>query len=314
MTQRKKTDEALQDYVDGRLGDAERAELERRLADDPELRGRLEDYRAIRGALREAPPDLPPGFYTRARARFEEAQRPQRRAWFRPLSWESLGVAAAAFLIAALFLPSWLQDEPAIAPASRQALPEDAVPLEELRDRVVGEKAVAAEPEAFAEPDTDQVERLRSLGYVAAESEKQEAAKEESADLAAPPMVLRESVEAEEGYVQRRQLVARDIAVDLPAGTIAAGDVQVIDDAGEWLRLVERLGAGLAALAPDFASERVVLIGERPSAPDCRATVVSTGDPVTLVLSLPAEGTAATPGGCAVRIPAGDAPVRVQGP
>ena len=69
-------------------------------------------------------PELSPGFYTRARARFEEAAgRGGRRRGWRVLSWEAAGLAVAAVLALALFLPPIVEQtrEDALAPAPTSA-------------------------------------------------------------------------------------------------------------------------------------------------------------------------------------------------
>jgi len=101
---------ALQDYLDGRLSSEQRAAFETGLERDPELRRELEAARELRDALGEEDPGLSPGFYTRARARFEESGREEQRWSFRLLSWETAGVAAAAALATALFVP-WLTQQ-----------------------------------------------------------------------------------------------------------------------------------------------------------------------------------------------------------
>ena len=90
--------------------DDQRAALESRLEEDPALAKRLGSYREIGRSLREGEEELSAGFYTRARARFEEAARGRERRWFRPFSWETVGLAAATVLAAALFLPGLLTD------------------------------------------------------------------------------------------------------------------------------------------------------------------------------------------------------------
>jgi hypothetical protein len=97
-------EDMLQDYLDGRLGEKERAELEALLENDPELAERLESYREIGRALREDEPQLSPGFYTKARARFEESKKGKMRMP-RLLSWEAAGLATAAALVCVLFIP-----------------------------------------------------------------------------------------------------------------------------------------------------------------------------------------------------------------
>jgi hypothetical protein len=100
----------LQDFLDGRMTDGERAAFQERLERDPELAHRVEAYREIGGALRGGDEELSPGFYTRARARFESATAAPapRRRWFRLVSWETAGLATAALLAMVLFLPGLL--------------------------------------------------------------------------------------------------------------------------------------------------------------------------------------------------------------
>ena len=74
------TEEMLQDYLDDRLTAEQRTEFERLLESDAELAGRVEANREQGRALREDAPELSPGFYTRARARFEESAKPVRRS------------------------------------------------------------------------------------------------------------------------------------------------------------------------------------------------------------------------------------------
>lgn len=106
--------EQLQDYLDDRMSEAERSSFEARLADDPRLASRLVWHRSIAGDLR-APAELSPGFYTRARARFEAAQGNGRRRW--PwLRWEVVGLAGVALVAAAIFLPGVLREDPALVP------------------------------------------------------------------------------------------------------------------------------------------------------------------------------------------------------
>lgn len=95
----------IQEYLDGRMSDAERRAFEARLAGDAELAGRVEAYRLAGHALREEMPALSPGFYTRLRTRFEAARQPRSRRWFRPLSWETAGLVTAVILAGVVFGP-----------------------------------------------------------------------------------------------------------------------------------------------------------------------------------------------------------------
>ncbi len=103
-------EQRIQDYLDGRLAPAERAEFERRLRDDPGLARRLRALNEIGAALREGPAELSPSFYARARRSFEERSGRGAPAGLRVFSWEAAGLAAAAALAAALFVPHFLRD------------------------------------------------------------------------------------------------------------------------------------------------------------------------------------------------------------
>jgi anti-sigma factor RsiW len=103
------SDERLQDYLDGRLAECERAEIEALLLEDPDLARRVESWREIGGALRGETVDLPPGFHARARDRFERSMRARAPWGFRLLSWEAAGLAAAVVLAAVLFVPELMR-------------------------------------------------------------------------------------------------------------------------------------------------------------------------------------------------------------
>lgn len=101
----------IQDYLDGRMNDGERRAFEERLTTDAELAGRVREFRAISEALGQDATELPPGFHTRLRARFEARHAPSRR-WFRPLSWETAGLVAAVAIAAVLFVPFLVERPP----------------------------------------------------------------------------------------------------------------------------------------------------------------------------------------------------------
>jgi len=101
----------IQDYLDGRMSDGDRRTFEERMTTDAELAGRVRELRAISEALGQDATELPPGFHTRLRARFEARHAPPRR-WFRPLSWETAGLVAAVAVAAVLFLPFVVERPP----------------------------------------------------------------------------------------------------------------------------------------------------------------------------------------------------------
>jgi hypothetical protein len=132
-------EEKIQDFLDGRLSEAERAAMEERIAGDPELARRVEAHRDIGRALRSDPAEIPPGFYARARARFEESSKP-RFGWHRVFSWEAAGLAAAGLLLAAILVPGLVRDRIGSREASRSidygtvASPEATKEIKEKED------------------------------------------------------------------------------------------------------------------------------------------------------------------------------------
>lgn len=143
-----------QDYLDDRLGEADRRAFEERLAADEALAARVREWRSIRRALAEDSPALPPGFYTRLRARFEAQHAPTKRRWFRPLSWETAGVVAAVAVAAVLFGPFVMNRE--VGRSAPEAL---ARPSESPRQDYRMSEAAAQEPAEEGEigkPDRDE--------------------------------------------------------------------------------------------------------------------------------------------------------------
>src|SRR2546428_2301779 len=68
-------EEKLSLYLDGRLPKADRAEFERRIESDPDLREAVEFHRGLTLEFHEEAPPLPRGYAERARARLEAARR-----------------------------------------------------------------------------------------------------------------------------------------------------------------------------------------------------------------------------------------------
>lgn len=185
-------EQMLQDYLDDRLPAEERAAFEARMREDRELSARVEACRRIGSALREAPPELSPGFYTRARARFEAAQRPRRR-WFRLVSWESAGLATAVVLVASIFLPPLVRrDLPAVG---RAAAPE-VRPVAGVRADKVQAKP-AARPVDEGRPDEAKSEATtRSLSEVRREEAQTEPAAPEAEEAARAALAREKSAPA----------------------------------------------------------------------------------------------------------------------
>lgn len=100
----------VQDYLDERLTPHERIAFEERMRVDPRLSLRVQAAKELGTLLREDPGALSAGFYARARRRFEESAGEGRRGGFRLLSWEAAGLAAAAALVMALFIPHFVRE------------------------------------------------------------------------------------------------------------------------------------------------------------------------------------------------------------
>jgi outer membrane biosynthesis protein TonB len=139
----------IQDYLDDRMNDGERRAFEERLANDDGLAERVNDLRAISEALGQDAPELPPGFHTRLRARFEARHAPARQ-WFRPLSWETAGLVAAVAFAAVLFLPV-LMEQPHGQPDSQIVFePEEQESLRnESREAIEEDRIETNGPESY---------------------------------------------------------------------------------------------------------------------------------------------------------------------
>lgn len=167
MTKRQDEDRALHDYLDDRLSGEERERFEARMEREPELARRVAACREIGRSLREGDEELPPGFYTRARAVFEEASGGRAgRRWFRPLSWETAGLVAVVLVAGALFVPglvhSPLQREPfAESPRDEKAafrgveLEEGVAAGQVIDDEIVRQQAAVEREAAPASSDLD---------------------------------------------------------------------------------------------------------------------------------------------------------------
>jgi anti-sigma factor RsiW len=182
------TDERLQDYLDGRLTDDERAEMDVLVRDDADLAARVEALTELGRALREDAAELSPGFYTRARARFEESVRPRTPRGFRLLSWEFAGLSAAVVLVAAIFVP------------------------ELTRNRDLGRSAGAPQPSEVAAETTDKTdgparqekpELPQGLGKAVADDDSAPLTDAPAAE-AAPDASLNESITKDAGRRDRR--------------------------------------------------------------------------------------------------------------
>ncbi|HXT00599.1 MAG TPA: hypothetical protein VN915_07990 [Elusimicrobiota bacterium] len=105
------TREELSAYIDNALPENERRDLESRLAASAELRGALEDLRAVSRAVRDLPKEpLPPGFMVRFQARRARGDAPRADWVFLPPAARPV-VGALSFGVIALMI--WSRVQPA---------------------------------------------------------------------------------------------------------------------------------------------------------------------------------------------------------
>ncbi len=309
MSQRE-LDRRLQDYLDDRLDDREREELEALIRDDPAAAADLESLREIRLALREdtgGADALSPGFYTRAKSRFAESQKQGKRRGFRLLSWEAAGLATAAVITLALFMPDLLErpgetsiesrfETPrrieaddadlAAAEAGEPAADEMAPAPVEAGKRDVAEKIVEFDAPVEEEKATGRAERVDRVEAAPARPSL-------SAPPPAPTATRRREARqkaasadaefAEEQFAgapmkkeSSRSFADRElVAVGLPEGTVERSSIRIVEERTEWERLL--LGAerdAIRSLGDYTPSRRLVLIGAGADRFDCASMTV----------------------------------------
>jgi len=260
----------LQEYLDGRLSSERRAAFEARLEREPALRLELESALELRAALGEEGPELSLGFYTRTRARFEESSRETKGWSFRLLSWETAGVAAAAALATALFVPRLTQ----------QGLPADLGAVATEKNQAVVVDMLKDEEPAFA-PD---LAEERSLG----EEERWEDSP------AAPKAKLEKKGRRDVADVESDLRAGRDQDLELSTQGLATGETQrkriAFDD--DSFRAAAPTEAGSAAPvdvfseiapAPTTKTEEEALRTERG-----KRTAVAAKESRPVVVELPA--------------------------
>ena len=229
------TDETLQDYLDGRLSDAARADFEALLRDDTELAARVESSKELGRALRDDPAELSPGFYTRTRARFEESTRKRPARGFRFLSWEFAGLTAAVALVAVVFVPELVRNRE-LGRSAGQASP---LEVAELSDVVSDDDAAAMADE----PSKQSAPSVRLEETVTGEARRQDrragasqrAQAERKAEVA--PVPASPAPPAAEPQMEMAQAVERG-RESAPAPTRAKkGSKSTADTAGAYAEL-----------------------------------------------------------------------------
>lgn len=134
-------------YVDGRLKEGERLEVEKHLAACPACRLRVNEFRAVSGLLDELPAIEPsPAFDLRVHARV--AAEPARRSWWAWFTPSPRVVFAASMLLLAMF---WVetrqnQQQPQIA--------QDDIPVLENYDVISNFEPLTELPQPVQAEDT----------------------------------------------------------------------------------------------------------------------------------------------------------------
>ncbi len=199
-----KSDELLSAYVDGELTDQELAEVEQRLANDPQAQQLVDEIRALSQQVQSLPrqsisEDLRATIMRRAEREMLLGNQPQKslpqkesgnhRRWV----WAALAVAAT--LLLSLVLPNAQQDEKPLA--SAEPVPEAQEPTATQADA----EAVPVEPEAMIlardkslpEPSSDElqgepsVENLQVAEALTASQAAERARQADALAKSAPP-------------------------------------------------------------------------------------------------------------------------------
>ncbi len=169
-------EETMNLYLDGRLSGPERAEFERRIERDEELREAVEFHRGLTLEFQEEAPPLPRDFAARARARLgrtraggaveEMAPATRRRElpwWRNHFALATLGAAVAALLVVLVYPPLrlhlWQGGPEAERVATGPRAPDKGAPQPGA--------AGSAGGHLRADSDEATLQALRSLGYIA---------------------------------------------------------------------------------------------------------------------------------------------------
>lgn len=278
-------DEVLSAYLSGELEESEAAELDERLARDPELAARLDGIADVVATLRRLDAvEPPPGFRERLERRLAAEQEPevasfQPRPGRRRPRWAGVGVAAAALVAVAVTATGLLQgvgddsaEEAADAPMART---QEAPEAETFAGEPEAGDAPAAAPDADGAP---------GAAPDAAEEDLDEDASAPDAPAAEPPTVPDESAGEDADDAGAPPVLVRDEAVELPDEAtirdryrgLAEAAAILGTPAGETDRLASRARASLEAAG--------VNPGGVPATACADAAETAVGSPSVIVL------------------------------
>jgi len=190
--------------------------------------------------------------------------------------------------------------------AETEAFADDDSGFAELHE--VAERDEVAAPQRATAPKPD-LEKGRAGGDASFARQKKQAAPRPEADPGRYRTQRNESLVEDEfspAPMLGEKAVQAPRVEALPPGVIAARGLIVIDDRESWDRFLQRLPAGSSlALRPDFATERVAVVGPAPGLGDCSSVRWSeTDDRVVIEWPPTTLREAGAPGGCVVAIPA----------
>jgi len=141
-------------YVDGRMKENERAQVEKHLAACPACRLRVNEFRAVTGLLDELP-QIEPSAAFDARVRARVAAEPVKQSWWAWLAVSPRVALAASMLIAAT---AWIASRPAImnlADTDDPQIQQD-LPVLENYDVISSFEPLTDLPSQVQTEDTDQ--------------------------------------------------------------------------------------------------------------------------------------------------------------
>jgi hypothetical protein len=337
----------VQDYVDGRMAEPRRRAFELRLAEDAALARRVRALREMGAALAGGEERLSPDFYARLRSRFEQTRATPRKS--RAHRWQAYGLAAAALIALALFVPQLLThrsvemlatateesqtgreapNEPAAPPpadierqetesrSANEARPkkQDLDPKEEDLGKTSGERKLAAREPARPVPDKVYLED-RTPSAVP-EPAPRDSRLDETAPIGGASQGAQEKQKDEAAAPAPRAAASEGFAPAPPPvgltvrpGLVERDAVVEIDDRAGWERLE------LAALGRYDPSRRVVLVGDRDGGLDCAASrLLELEKAHEIRLSRQTRGTELDGHACAFVLPRDGRPVTVVDP